>query len=337
MTTEEKIKKFREEFNIYFEREIKKILKEQRDFSPTTTDLDIPLTDIILSYTQGGKRIRPFLIFLFGNAELTKDAMMRICLASELFHLAAIIHDDIMDDSDLRRGVPTIHIAVQKFAKENKTLGNDIALLLGDVFLTSAMAKAATLPQQIFKEFTQMIQRTIRGQYLDSFGMNLPLGTVSKETLQARHELKTAWYTFTSPAVFGWMLAGDASDESLKVISSIMSELGLLFQIRDDIIDCIDESSGKPLYGDISENQTTWVTLYIKDHYPEKFSSLINLSKRKRDSKDEIARIFEDIDLIAPYKKEFQKREILVDAIDIKYAGIKDKAHQVLSLLSLKE
>lgn len=332
MTTKEKMNIFRDEFNESFENEIKSILKEQRDFHPTSTSLDIPLKDFVLDYTRGGKRVRPFLIHFFSNEvnETTKE----LALAVELFHLAALIHDDIMDESEIRRGTATMHIATQRFAQENKHLGTDIALLLGDVFLTAAIAKAATLSKELFEEFRQMIQRTIRGQYLDSFGMNQILGETSEEEILARHELKTAWYTFCSPARLGYMSSGDYSKESLDILSEINCELGLLFQIRDDIIDCIDKNSGKTLFGDIIENQTTWVTLFIKKNHPEKFKEI--LSAKHTNNIALLKNIFEDIDLKTPYEIEFNKRREMIENISDEHKQIKNKASEVLQLLTLQ-
>jgi len=334
MTIKERMEEFKTVFNVHFENEIKSILKEQRDFHPVATELDEPLKDIILKYTSGGKRVRPFLISLFADKDLHNLDVLNLCLASELFHLAAIIHDDIMDESIIRRNTPTIHTATQKFANHNKRLGNDIALLLGDVFLTASIKKAALLPTEIFNEFTTMIQRTIRGQYLDSFGMNQELGTTPESEIYARNDLKTAWYTFTSPARFGCMMNKSHTNEMLDIITPIVRELGLLFQIRDDIIDCIDETSGKPLFGDIFENQTTWVILYIKEHYPEKFTEIVTAKKSK--DTELLKNIFADIDLHTPYQAEFEKRAEMIENINLNYLNLQDKAREVLGLLELK-
>lgn len=332
MTIKEKINIFKERFNIEFEKEIKNILKEQRDFHSATTKLDEPLKDIVLSYTKGGKRIRPFLIDFFSE-NYDEKKLLDLCIASELFHLAALIHDDIMDESEVRRGAQTMHIATQQFAQENKHLGSDIALLLGDVFLTASIAKAATLSPEIFEEFRIMIQRTIRGQYLDSFGMNQALGETPASEILARHELKTAWYTFTSPARLGYMNSKECSEECLNILTPVMKELGLLFQIRDDIIDCTDENSGKALFGDIMENQTTWVTLFIKKNYPEKFKKI--LIAKHNGNKPLLKVIFQDINLSDPYQKEFNKRQEIINNIPFEYTTIKSKAQSVLELLRL--
>jgi geranylgeranyl pyrophosphate synthase len=331
MTIKEKMDEFKNNFNIHFENEIEIILKEQRNFHPVSTDLDIPLRDFILEYTRGGKRIRPFLINFFSNKP--NQTTHELGLAVELFHLAALIHDDIMDESEMRRGAPTLHIATNNFSKENKHLGTDIALLLGDLFLAESMAKAAHLPKHLFEEFRLMVARTIRGQYLDSFGMNQALGETLEEEILARHELKTGWYTFCSPARMGHMSSGEYSQKEIDILTHINCELGLLFQIRDDIIDCIDEHSGKALFGDIIENQTTWVTLYIKKNYPHAFEEILHAKQTQDIALLKV--IFNDIDLRAPYEVEYKKRQKMIEEISDEYPKIKRKAREVLTLLVL--
>jgi geranylgeranyl pyrophosphate synthase len=310
--------RFKETFEPIFQKKIESILKEQRDFHKFETNLDIPLKKIIINYTQGGKRIRPFLIYFFSNKS-EKNTIMDACIANELFHLAALIHDDIMDKSEMR---------------QNKHLGTDIALLLGDVFLIESIALGSSLPKELSTEFRLMAQRTTRGQYLDAFGMNTSLGENSWGEVRARHELKTAWYTFVSPFRIGYLLSPNSSNKICNILSPLLCELGLLFQIRDDIIDCIDTNSGKERFGDILENQTTWVTLYIKDNYPEILSEII-IAKNKKDCAA-LENIFAILDLYKPYQCEFKKRHDMIINLDKSYDEHKGKLLDVLELLKLK-
>lgn len=333
MQTKEKMMEFQKEFNLFFEEEVKKNVTEQLKFNQNVTQLDPLLLDIVLNYSRGGKRIRPLIIKLFADEGADRKKVLTAGLASELFHLAALIHDDIMDDSDFRRGAETIHVAAQKCSKENKTLGKDIALLMGDVFLTASMSKAVELGQPFFEEFRKMIQRTIRGQYLDSFAMNEQLGNVLEGELLSRYKLKTAWYTFISPALFGVMLNPFHKEEDTPIIVSVMRELGLLFQIRDDIIDCIDQNSGKPLFTDVFENQTTWVTLYLKKTNPKKFQELVKAKKIK--DVVHLKSIFDEIDLLSLYKEEYAKRLILINSLGQQHKSIKSIASNILQLMEL--
>lgn len=334
MTIKEKIKTFQKTFNAYFEREIKNILKEQRDFQGQTTKYDAKLEEYILNYTHGGKRIRPFLISFFAEKDLADPVVLRACLASELFHLAALIHDDIIDESPMRRDAQTLHIAAGSFKENNSNIGMHIGLLLGDVFLTASLVHANAVSPEFFKHFSLMIQRTIRGQYLDVLHMNKDMGNITYEELMTRHDLKTAWYTFTSPASMGYLLHNAHSSKTLESIIPLTRSLGLLYQIRDDIIDCIDQNSGKNLYSDIFENQTTWVTLYVKKHYPKEFKEILNakISNNRNDLKE----IFNSIDLKTPYEIEFQKCADKIQDFEMPDVAIKNRIKEVLKLLTLK-
>jgi len=331
MTIKEKMIKFQEEFNPLFLSEVEKLLLEQKNFHPTHFDQIIDKA--IIDYCKSGKRIRPFLIHFFAEKDLKNQQLHTLAIASELFHLAALLQDDVIDESYLRRNVPTLNAVGNKLSKNNTKLGDHFGILLADVFWTAAVEYVSALPADIFKEFITMIQRTVRGQYLDVIGMDQEYGTASVNDVLARHDLKTAWYTFTSPARLGYMLRQNHNIQQLEVLSSMTRELGLLFQIRDDIIDCIDRGSGKPLFGDIFENQTTWVTLYIKDNYPHKFIEI--LKAKESGGTGKLKSIFKDVDLITPYEKEFQKRKTLIIEIPHEHQNLKNKLLEVLELLKL--
>ena len=335
MNIKERINQFRNEFNPIFGQEVERLIKEQRQFHSSQTILDEHLSKIIGEYCSEGKRIRPFLIQLFAEKNLENEEMKNLALASELFHLAAIIHDDVIDESQQRRGSSTINASAQNHARHNLKLGDHVGILLGDVFMTASLDLASQLPEKIFKEFVLMIQRTIRGQYLDVFGMNEAYGTSRRQDIIARHDLKTAWYTFASPATMGYLLNDNHNKERQEIIMNILREIGLLYQIRDDIIDCIDESSGKALFGDIFENQTTWVTLYIKEHDPDIFEEIIKAKDAK--DREQLKLLFADIDLRTPYETEYQECYEMISNIDDKFSDLKARAHEVLDLLVLNQ
>lgn len=331
MTIKDEMKKFKTEFEPLFQNAIENIIQEQRSFHPLSVDLDTHITTYIKDYSAGGKRIRPFLISYFAGKDTSHRDIKNICIAVELFHLAALIHDDIMDQATTRRHTETIHIAVKKYEHHNPHLGTDVALLLGDIFLTAALSYAAERSKPIFNTFNQMIQRTIRGQYLDSFGMNQDFGSLSMDEVSARHELKTSYYTFVTPGLIGNMLADDPFDS--VALEHELKELGLLFQIRDDIIDCIDANSGKDLYSDIFENQTTWVTLYVKENHPELFQKIVT-AKNTHDTKA-LDDIFINIDLSAEYQYIYKENQERINKVSA--TTLQEKLSTLLSLLVLKK
>ncbi|MFT6361143.1 MAG: geranylgeranyl diphosphate synthase type II [Candidatus Paceibacteria bacterium] len=335
MTIKEKINQFRTEFDPLFEKEVTKLIEEQQQFHTSQTTLDPKLKQAFLDYCAGGKRIRPFLTSFFAEKTLADQDLLNIAIASELFHLAAVVQDDVIDESIVRRGSPTINSIAGDLSVHNKRVGDHVGILLGDVFMVASMEFAAKLPPVIFKEFTTMIQRTIRGQYLDVFGMNEEYGSSSEAEVLACHDLKTAWYTFTSPARIGYMLNNNFEENSLSTLTTVVRELGLLFQIKDDIIDCTDEKSGKRLFGDIFENQTTWATLYIKENYPELLPQIIS-AREESNSTESLKEIFNSIDLKQPYQEEFQKCELLIQNLPESHSKLKKNAREVLGLLTLK-
>lgn len=220
MNVKERIQEFREKFNPLFEQEVLCILKEQSSLSQKELESDKQIEDILIPYSKGGKRIRAFLIYYFSGRDIDGPELQNICLAMELFHLIALIHDDIIDESNMRHGVPTLHYGMKKFEKNNKHLGNDIAILYGDLFLAKSFERAALLPKEVFVEFSKMVSRTVRGQYIDSIGMNYPYGETSREELMDRHILKTSWYTFGSPARLGQCCLMETSNLMLLPIHS---------------------------------------------------------------------------------------------------------------------
>jgi geranylgeranyl pyrophosphate synthase len=217
-------------------------------------------------------------------------------------------------------------------------LGTDAAILLGDVFLTESIYYASFLKNQTKEIFFDMIRRTIRGQYVDILAGNQNYGEVDMEIVQAKNELKTAWYTFVSPMLLGISISiNKYTDDDIKKLVESALELGILYQIRDDIIDCLDEKSGKKLFGDIFENQTTWVTLYLKNNNPKAFEKIKEFANKEKTQENTILlkEVFKNIDLKISYEEN--KNQILnkINSLPSNLEKPKEYFLKILELLSL--
>ncbi|WP_234120111.1 polyprenyl synthetase family protein [Clostridium hydrogenum] len=213
------------------------------------------------SLNIGGKRIRP--LFFINAYSIYKDNykdVIEIAAAIEMIHTYSLIHDDLpcMDNDDLRRGKPTNH----------KVFGEAIALLAGDGLLNEAMnlmfeycnkkdnnaIKACYLISK-----AASASGMIGGQTVDilSSGKNL-----SSDELKFMHKKKTG--ELIKAAVLSGAVLGGAKEEEVKLISEYGDKVGLAFQIKDDILDVIGDSSimGKKAKSDIENNKTTYVTTY---------------------------------------------------------------------------
>ena len=211
----------------------------------------------------GGKRLRPMLMketyeMFGGNSNIVEPFMA----ALEMIHTYSLVHDDLpaMDNDDYRRGRKTTHVVY----------GEAMGILTGDALLNYAFETAATAfsmyPEKSLKIGKAMqvlagkagIYGMIGGQVVDvmSEGKAIP-----KEVLDFIHELKTAALIECSMMI-GAILAG-ASEENVKKMECIAKNVGLAFQIQDDILDVTStaEVLGKPVLSDEKNEKTTYVTL----------------------------------------------------------------------------
>lgn len=213
------------------------------------------------SLLLGGKRIRPAITLLF--CELcggkTEDAL-DFAVALEMIHTYSLIHDDLpcMDDDDMRRGKPSCH----------KKFGEDIALLAGDTLLTQAfyVASTSSVSPEIRVKAAKVLSESagihgmIGGQVLDlSFEKIKP----DAEKLSDMYMRKTAALLICA-AKLGIIAARKDTDENLKSAEIFGFNLGLAFQVIDDILDCTADEKllGKPVGSDEKNQKTTFVTLY---------------------------------------------------------------------------
>ena len=203
----------------------------------------------------GGKRIRPRLCLtawaLFRDR--FTDEVLEPARALEVFHSFTLMHDDIMDRSPLRRGQPTV------WAKWNE----DTAILSGDVMLIDAYKRIAMAPpkvlDRVLKLFSDTASGVCEGQQLDMEFENVQ--EVSMEDYSRMIGLKTAVLLACS-AKMGALLAG-ASEEQCGALYDYGWQLGMAFQIADDLLDAFGDEKvfGKPIGGDIINCKKSWLTV----------------------------------------------------------------------------
>ncbi|MBR4743243.1 MAG: polyprenyl synthetase family protein [Oscillospiraceae bacterium] len=212
------------------------------------------------SLLAGGKRLRPVLAMAFCEACGTpaETALDPAC-ALELLHTYSLIHDDLpcMDDDDLRRGKPTSH----------KVFGEGTAVLAGDCLQAEAFALllSCRMPPDRVVAMAQALSQAA-GLYGICGAQALDLAaegkTLTGEQLVRIHHGKTA-ALLTAAAEIG-VIAGDGGSAELDAARTYASDVGLAFQIRDDVLDVIstDEELGKPVGSDAANGKSTFVTLF---------------------------------------------------------------------------
>ncbi|MDP9226277.1 MAG: polyprenyl synthetase family protein, partial [Actinomycetota bacterium] len=200
----------------------------------------------------GGKRLRPaFCFWGYRSAGGANDNAILRCAASlELLHTFAVVHDDIMDASEERRGEATVHV---KHGPSVAILVGDLALVLADdLFMTCGLHPADIA--RAFTVYSDMRQQVIVGQFLDVTSAGEPAITSERARLIAR--MKSGGYSVEKPLLVGATLAR-ASGELLQSLCAFGRPLGEAFQLRDDLLGVFGDPAhvGKPVGGDIREGK----------------------------------------------------------------------------------
>jgi geranylgeranyl diphosphate synthase type I len=217
----------------------------------------LPESELLISeigrlVDAGGKRLRPAFCYWGYRAAGGPHGVeiVRASASLELLHTFAIVHDDIMDDSDERRGVPTVHV---RYGTGTAILAGDLALVLADaLFFDAGFEPSVSL--EAFEAYSLMRQEVIAGEFLDLVAGEAP--SVSEEEARRIAVLKSGRYSIEKPLVIGACLAG-ADTDLLKGLSRFGDPLGEAFQLRDDLLGAFGEraSVGKPVDSDIREGK----------------------------------------------------------------------------------
>lgn len=235
---------------------------------------------------EGGKRIRALLVLLgyrlAGNKELTSE-IYKAAASYEIFQTGILIHDDIIDDSDLRRGKPTVHKAL---GGDGLAINN--AICLGDfgIFLSQKVLSKLDINSdrviKALKIYNKTLMNTIIGELLD---VNSPYSKhVSEERVIMIAYYKTAWYTIIGPLLLGAILGG-ANDKLIENIEKFGEHLGVAFQMKDDILGIFgsEEKVGKSVTSDICEKKLTLLYLYVLEEGSMEQLEIFNTYYGKKD------------------------------------------------------
>ena len=214
------------------------------------------LLDYVLS--TGGKRVRPAMTLLAADIfNPESDTPITMSVGIELLHLATLIHDDTVDDSAMRRGKPTV----------SNRWGGHVAVLLGDyVFAASATIVCATGNLRVVCCFAETLRDLSTGQIAEYFNCYNPAQT--RQLYQDRISRKTA-SLFKTAAECGAILGG-ASEPQVNALSSYGYNMGIAFQIVDDLLDFQGDPAemGKPVGSDLMNGILTLPSIMLLERYP---------------------------------------------------------------------
>lgn len=258
-------------FKREFDKQLLAYLSEKKSAAVEINTETAVLVEEIRRFSEnGGKRVRPAFMFsgYVAAGGQAYEAILFATLSVELLHTFALIHDDIIDNSSLRRGELTTHKQFEKIHKEKNLQGNgkeyglSSAILAGDLALSFAeeILTSAPFPQERLRRaryfFDQMKMQVLYGEYLDVLG-GFQKSLNEDQVLQIL-EYKTAKYTVERPLHIGAVLAG-ADFEILETFSRYGIPFGQAFQMQDDLVGSFasEKEIGKPSDSDIKEGKKT--------------------------------------------------------------------------------
>jgi geranylgeranyl diphosphate synthase type I len=269
--------------------------------------------------TAGGKRLRPLVLGLVAKGYGVDPSISSIAGASiEILHNFTLVHDDIMDRDEFRRGIPTTH----------RVYGEEMAILAGDLLFAKSyeailsLADAGIRPENVLRIARILNWASItvaEGQALDMM-LSKSIDASEEQYLEMIYKKTSA--LFVASAVIGAIL-GDADKEDLENIERCFKNAGIAFQIRDDLIGLIGDPSvtGKPILSDVREGKRTIMVIHALRSLPEeKRRFLLGVLGNREASLKDLERA----------------RELMIEAGSIKYAEDLVRKHVNISLESLE-
>lgn len=222
-----------------------------------------------------GKQLRPLLVLLSAKMVAgVNDKVINVALALEMLHTASLVHDDVVDESDRRRGLPSV----------NAFLGNQAAVLAGDYILSKALECAAlTEDVRVVQYIAQLGQlladgelRQLENKDSDVLSEAVYFDIISRKTASL----------FSVCARLGALAAGGA-DADAERLAQFGKLIGICFQLRDDVFDYGTAEVGKPLGNDMKEGKLTLPAIYAVKHSDDMSMHALALKVRHREANAE--------------------------------------------------
>ncbi len=249
----------------------------QRQSESLAPDLSLLLGHLRDFSIRPGKRLRPFLV-VWGARSIdpgtAPEDILPIAAAAEMLHVFALAHDDVMDCSDVRRGLPTVHKlyesvhnqrgmrgSAEHFGFSGAILLGDLAFAISDSLIDSSGLTADRL-SAVRRVWNVMREEVMQGQFLDVLASCSP-EPASEDQIWSILSLKSGKYTLERPLHLGAAAAG-ASEAQMDLFTRFGIPLGRAFQIRDDILGLFGSANvtGKPADSDVREGKSTLLISY---------------------------------------------------------------------------
>ncbi|MDD4182466.1 MAG: polyprenyl synthetase family protein [Candidatus Omnitrophica bacterium] len=247
-----------------------------------------------------GKRIRPvlFIVGFRGFSNKIPPGLYKSAISCELLHDFMLIHDDVIDKSETRRGKPSMHAMLNAYLSSKKRAkfnGEDLSIVVGDVIFALSLHTFLSIKQN-YREKERALRilldaamYTGSGEFIELLSGIKSVGEINKKDIYKIYDLKTAYYTFSAPLMMGAVLA-KAEKKEIDKLFKYGIYLGRAFQIKDDILDMFAEEDqiGKSTLTDLKEAKKTipiWYAYKNSDNKDRKFIEKI-LSKDNANKND---------------------------------------------------
>jgi geranylgeranyl diphosphate synthase type I len=302
----EEIKDHREEVSEFLDSYLEEWDEIEPDASRWRSDLKERMNEMV----KGGKMVRGSLVLKtceMYNGGLSEEAV-KVAGAIELLHTGLLMHDDIIDRDDYRRGMPTFkkqyeELAAEERVDEEEHFGTGMAITAGDVafFMGQGLLARLETDPEIRRKITELVFSEFSAvglaEQVDIYS-GYSRNEVSEEEIMRLYRDKTARYTFSLPLKAGALLSG-VKEEEIERLYRLGEKIGIVFQLRDDELGLFgsEEETGKTLGSDLDENKKTPLRLRLLEKLPEEEAE--DLKERLRgdlsqEDKEEIRDLMEE-------------------------------------------